>query len=83
MASKQIYNLGDRRFSFSKEDLVKKLKQKIHFKSIFKEIATDLDFRNYEIDFTKVRKTNYKFKANFDKSLNELINYYLIYKDIY
>ena len=77
-----IFNLGDQRFSFSKEDLVKKLKQKIKFKSIFKEIATDLDFRNYEIDFNKVKKTNYKFKANFDKSLDELIDYYTIYKDI-
>ncbi len=73
-----LYNVGDKRLNFSKEDINKILSKKINYKFIFKEFDKDKEFRDYILDVSKLYSTGFKCNSKFEDNLNFLIKYYSI-----
>ena len=69
----QIYNIGDDRLNYSKEEVCNMIKKKIDGYVYFAEIGEDKDKRNYVVSYDKIRKTGFRLKYDLDYGINELI----------
>jgi nucleoside-diphosphate-sugar epimerase len=69
----QAYNVGDESMNFSKEDIARKVKEKVDYYLHFAEIGTDEDQRNYEVSYEKVRELGYRTTIGIDAGLDELL----------
>jgi nucleoside-diphosphate-sugar epimerase len=68
-----LYNVGDENLNFSKEDVCRLIQKKIGGFVYFSEIGKDLDKRNYEVSYQKIKKTGFKSKYNLDHGIDELV----------
>jgi nucleoside-diphosphate-sugar epimerase len=73
-----VYNVGDESMNLSKLDIAKSIKQYIDFE-IIDSTLPELDKRDFEIDFSKIKKLGYSTKYNLDFGINELIKLYSFY----
>lgn len=69
----QIYNVGDDKLNFSKEEVCKMIRSKIDGYIYFAEIGEDKDKRNYVVSYKKIKKTGFKLKYNLDYGIDELV----------
>ena len=69
----QIYNIGDDRLNYSKEEVCNMIKKKLDGYVYFAEIGEDKDKRNYIVSYDKIRKTGFRLKYDLDYGINELI----------
>lgn len=75
-----IYNVGDENLTFSKEQLVKKIAEKIEFDYLFDNFNSDLDKRNYLISFEKIHSKKFYTKISFEEGIEELIETFNVLK---
>jgi nucleoside-diphosphate-sugar epimerase len=73
-----VYNVGDESMNLSKLDIAKSIKQYIDFE-IIDSTLPELDKRDFEIDFSKIKKLGYSTKYDLDFGINELIKLYSFY----
>ena len=70
----QVFNVGHESLNFTKEDIVKLIKQRVDFLVYFAEFGKDEDRRDYEVDYSRVRATGFEVSIDIEKGLSELIN---------
>jgi nucleoside-diphosphate-sugar epimerase len=72
----EVYNVGHESLNFTKEDVAKKIKEKVDYHLHFADMGTDPDQRNYEVSYAKIRKQGFETEVTLDAGLNELIQGY-------
>jgi nucleoside-diphosphate-sugar epimerase len=69
-----IYNVGDDKMNFSKEEICKLLQKKIDKLYIhYAEFDKDVDQRNYIVSYKKLNKKGFTTKINISNGIDELI----------
>lgn len=68
-----VYNVGDESLSISKADLALRIRKQVDFALAFKEFATDVDQRDYEVSYEQIRSTGYRTKIDLDGGIAELL----------
>ena len=69
----QIYNVGDDKLNYSKEDVCNMINKKINGYIYFAEIGEDKDKRNYVVSYEKIKKTGFKLQYDLSYGIDELI----------
>jgi len=69
----QTYNVGDESTNLKKEDVVKILLKKLEFILNFTDSGRDADQRNYEVDYSKIKKLGYKTDISVEEGIDEMI----------
>jgi hypothetical protein len=59
--------------NFTKEDIVRKLQEKVSFYVHFAEVGTDMDKRDYEVSYERIGATGFETSINMEAGLDELI----------
>ena len=54
-----VFNVGHESLNFTKEDIVKLIKQRVDFLVYFAEFGKDEDRRDYEVDYSQIRSTGF------------------------
>ena len=68
-----LFNVGNERLNFTKEDIVNLLRDRLDFLVHFAEIGSDADKRDYEVDYSRIRSTGYSTLIDIEQGLSELI----------
>ena len=69
----QIYNIGDEKLNYSKEEVCNVIKKKLNGYIYYAEIGEDKDKRNYVVSYDKIKKTGFKIKYDLEYGIDELI----------
>lgn len=69
----EVYNVGHKSMNFTKEDIARLIREKIDYYLHFAEIGEDLDKRDYEVSYEKIRKVGFTTQITIDRGLDELI----------
>ena len=69
----EIYNVGDSKMNYSKEDVCKALQKKIDFYLHFADTGKDIDQRNYMVDYSKIRTAGFRCMISLSQGLDEMI----------
>lgn len=67
------YNVGQASMNYTKEDIVKKLQEKLTFYVHFAEVGSDQDKRDYEVSYERIGATGFETSINMERGLDELI----------
>jgi len=67
------YNVGQATMNFTKEDIVRKLQEKLSFYVHFAEVGTDQDKRDYEVSYDRIGATGFETSIDMESGLDELI----------
>ena len=70
----KVFNVGHESLNYTKEDIILLLQEKINFLVHFAEIGEDADKRDYEVDYSRIRKTGYLTDVDIQTGLHELIH---------
>jgi nucleoside-diphosphate-sugar epimerase len=68
-----VYNVGSESMNYSKEEICNILKKKIDFLVHYDEVGKDVDKRNYEVSYEKIKKLGYKTSISVEQGIDELI----------
>jgi len=71
----EIYNAGDDKMNFSKEDIARLIKKKVDFFLHFADIGHDLDQRDYVVSYKKVNALGFATAISMEEGLDELIKF--------
>ena len=70
----RVFNVGHESLNYTKEDIINLLKKHLDFLVHFAEIGKDADRRDYEVDYSRIRKTGFKTTIDIKTGLQELIH---------
>lgn len=73
-----IYNVGDEMMNLSKKEISNCIKKYVNFELIDSSLP-DLDKRNFEISFQKIKKLGFNVEYDLDYGISELIKLYSYY----
>lgn len=68
----QIYNVGDESMNVKKEDVVNILLKKLEFILNFTDSGRDADQRNYEVDYSKIKRLGFKTDISIEDGIDEM-----------
>lgn len=68
-----VYNVGNENMNFSKEDIVKKIADRVNYYYHFADFDGDEDKRDYYVSYEKVRNKGFATEVTIDQGLDELI----------
>ena len=71
--SSNIYNVGDEINNYAKEDIALMIKSKIDYYLHFAEFGEDLDKRNYEVSYDKIKQLGFRAEVSTMEGIDELI----------
>jgi nucleoside-diphosphate-sugar epimerase len=69
----QVYNVGNEKLNYSKEDVCNLIQSKLPGYIYFAEIGEDKDKRNYIVSYKKISKTGFKLNYSIEEGIDELI----------
>lgn len=69
----EIYNMGDNKMNYSKEDVCLLIKKKIDYYLHFAEINKDLEQRDYDVSYNKLANLGFKTTVSMEEGIDELI----------
>lgn len=69
----EIYNVGDKKMNFSKEDICLIIKSKVNHYLHFAEVGHDLDQRDYIVSYDKINKLGFHTNISMQEGIDELI----------
>ncbi len=75
----QVYNVGDERLNFSKRDIADAIRQHLPFELIDSSLP-DLDVRDFNVSFKKIRALGYQTTLTLDDGIRELLKLYGFFK---
>ncbi len=78
----QIYNVGSKDLSFTKEEIANLLKNKLDFQLVFAEVDSDPEYRNHKINFTRLRNLGFEPKISLQEGIDELIETYQLFEGL-
>ncbi len=73
-----VYNVGDMKLNYSKNEIAKAIKKYIKFEIIDSSLA-DFDLRNFNVSFDKISKLGYSVDLTLDFGILELKKLYSFY----
>lgn len=73
-----VYNVGDESMNLSKKDISNTIKKYVDFE-IIESGLSDLDKRNFEISFQKIKNIGYSIYHNLDDGIADLVKLYSFY----
>jgi nucleoside-diphosphate-sugar epimerase len=73
-----VYNVGDEDMNLSKKDIANCISKNVNFELVDSTLP-DLDKRNFEISFQKIKKLGFSTKYNLEDGINDLIKLYSYY----
>ena len=68
-----VYNVGSESMNYSKEEVARKIRERIDFYLHFADIGTDEDQRNYEVSYEKIRRLGFSTTIGLEEGIGELI----------
>lgn len=69
----EVYNVGDEKLNYTKEELALAIKEKIDFQLYFADIGTDFDKRDYELSYKKIRSAGFQTSISLEEGIEELL----------
>ena len=67
------FNVGHESMNLTKEDIARKIQERVPFYLHFAEIGTDADKRDYEVSYDKIRRLGFETRVTLDEGIQELI----------
>ena len=71
--SGKIFNVGSNDMNYTKKEVALAIQKKVRFELYEAGIGKDMDQRDYEVSYDKIRKTGYKTIIDLDTGINELL----------
>lgn len=72
----EIYNIGNPKLNLTKHELLVKIQKYVDFCIVEENFDTDLDARDYIVDFSKIENQGYSPKVDIDDGIKELLKLY-------
>ncbi|MCK4297790.1 MAG: SDR family oxidoreductase [Candidatus Marinimicrobia bacterium] len=69
----KAFNIGDENMNYTKKDIALAIKEKIDYYLHEADIGEDLDKRDYEVSYEKIRMLGYKSKVSLSEGVDELV----------
>lgn len=69
----EVYNVGDNKMNYTKEDVCLFIKEKTNYYLHFAEINKDLEQRDYEVSYNKLAKLGFHTTLSMREGIDELI----------
>jgi nucleoside-diphosphate-sugar epimerase len=73
-----VFNVGDENMNLSKKDISTNISKYVKFELIDSSLP-DLDKRNFEISFQKIKNLGYKINYSLDDGIQDLVKLYSFY----
>ncbi len=73
-----VYNVGDEELNLSKIEITDKIKNYVDFQ-VINSVLTDLDNRNFEISFQKIKKHGFNVTRTLEDGIVDLVKLYNFY----
>ena len=67
------FNIGHESLNFTKEEVVRKVRERIPFYLHFAEVGNDADKRDYEVSYERIRDLGFETTITVDEGIDELI----------
>lgn len=71
----EIYNVGDNRMNYSKEQICLMIKKRVDYYLHFAETGHDIDQRDYLVSYAKIQKLGFKTKTSMEEGIGELVKF--------
>ena len=68
-----VYNVGDESMNFTKKQVAYKIKEYINYYLHEADVGSDPDQRDYEVDYSRLKRLGYRARVSLDEGLRELI----------
>jgi nucleoside-diphosphate-sugar epimerase len=68
-----VYNVGDESMNFTKKQVAHKIRDYVNYYLHEADVGTDPDQRDYEVDYSKLRRLGYSSKVTLDEGIRELV----------
>ncbi|MBL7086847.1 MAG: SDR family oxidoreductase [Candidatus Cloacimonetes bacterium] len=69
----EAFNVGDENMNYTKKDIALAIKEKIDYYLHEADIGKDLDKRDYEVSYEKIRLLGYKSKVSLGEGIDEVV----------
>lgn len=69
----EVYNIGHETMNFTKDDIAQLIRKKVDYYLHYAEIGEDMDKRDYEVSYEKIRKLGFSTQITIEQGLDELI----------
>ena len=71
--SGEAFNVGDENMNYTKKEIALAIKEKVDYYLHEADIGEDLDKRDYEVSYEKIRLLGYKSKVSLSEGVDELV----------
>lgn len=68
-----VYNVGDESMNFTKKQVAYKIKEYVNYYLHEADVGKDPDQRDYEVDYSRLKRLGYEAKVSLDEGLRELV----------
>jgi nucleoside-diphosphate-sugar epimerase len=68
-----VYNVGDESMNFTKRQVAHRIKHYVKYYLHEADVGADPDQRDYEVDYSRLRRLGYRAKVTLDEGLAELV----------
>jgi nucleoside-diphosphate-sugar epimerase len=68
-----VYNVGDEAMNFTKKQVAHKIREYVNYYLHEADVGTDQDQRDYEVDYSRLRRLGHSAKVTLDDGLRELV----------
>jgi len=69
----KVFNVGHESMNFTKDDVAKLIRKKIDYYLHYAEIGEDMDKRDYEVSYERIRKVGFTTQVTIEQGLDELV----------
>jgi nucleoside-diphosphate-sugar epimerase len=69
----EIFNAGDNKMNFSKEDVCMAIREKVEYYLHFADVGHDIDTRDYVVSYEKLNKLGFHTTVSLNEGIDELI----------
>ncbi len=75
----QVFNVGDESMNYSKLEIARRVEAQTKCTVVDSQMS-DIDYRNFEVNFSKIKRHGYRVKISLDEGIQELVKLYQFYK---
>jgi nucleoside-diphosphate-sugar epimerase len=68
-----VYNVGDESMNFTKKQVAHKIKKFVNYYLHEADVGSDPDQRDYEVDYSRLRRLGYRSQVTLEQGLTELV----------
>ena len=73
-----VYNVGDESMNYTKRQVAYKIREYVNYYLHEADVGTDPDQRDYEVDYSRLKRLGYSAKVTLDEGLRELIKIFSV-----